>query len=374
MPVSTKPRVAVIGAGAFGGWTALHLRRLGADVTLLDARGPGNALSSSGGETRVLRAIYGGDRVYSEMVARSFPLWESLDAAAAETLYVPTGMLWMMRGDDAYVRSALPILRDLGLAVDALPVAAAARKYPQVDFRGVHSVWFEHRAGALFSRRACRAVRDAFVDAGGDYREADVTPGRIVVDADVYVFACGPWLGTLFPDVIGGAVRPTRQEVYYFATPSDEFEAGQLPMWIDFGDRIVYGMPGIGGGGFKVADDTRGATIDPSTMTRTATPAGIERARAFLAERFPALAAAPLLSAEVCQYENSPDGNLIVDRHPHAKNVWLLGGGSGHGFKLAPAAGELAAQAVLAGKDVPAIFRLERLRASTEPKTQFENG
>src|SRR5437763_6323868 len=168
----SKPRVVVVGAGAFGGWTALQLRNMGADVLLLDAFGPGNSLSSSGGKTRVIRAIYGPDRIYSEMVKRSFALWEALDAADPETLYVPTGVLWMMRTDDAYVRSALPILHDLGLAADPLDVAAAARRYPQVDFRGVHSVWFEHRAGALFSRRACRAVRDAFVKEGGRYRDA----------------------------------------------------------------------------------------------------------------------------------------------------------------------------------------------------------
>jgi glycine/D-amino acid oxidase-like deaminating enzyme len=383
---SAKPRVAVVGAGAFGGWTALHLRRMGADVTLLDAWGPGNMLSSSGGKTRVIRAIYGPDRVYSEMVKRSFELWESLDAGAAEKLYVPTGVLWMMRGDDAYVRAAVPILHDIGFRVDALTLADAARRYPQIDFRGVRSVWFEHRAGALFSRRACRAVRDAFVKAGGRYRDASVKPGRIAngsmaslhlddggrVDADVYVFACGPWLGKLFPDVVGSAVRPTRQEVYYFQTPSDRFQAGHLPIWVDFGKRVVYGMPGIDGRWFKIADDTRGATIDPTTMQRTATPAGVESARAFLAERFPALAKAPLLSGEVCQYENSPDGNLIVDRHPHAKNVWLLGGGSGHGFKLSPAVGEIAAQAMLAGKEVPKMFRMERLPALVKPKTQFE--
>ena len=383
---AAKPRVAVVGAGAFGGWTALHLRRMGADVTLLDARGPGNMLSSSGGTTRVIRAIYGPDRVYSEMVKRSFELWESLGAGAAEKLYVPTGVLWMMRGDDAYVRAALPILHDLGFGVDALTLAAAARRYPQIDFRGVRSVWFEHRAGALFARRACHAVRDAFVKAGGRYRDASVKPGRIAsgamsalpldgggrVDADVYVFACGPWLGKLFPDVVDGAVRPTRQEVYYFETPSDQFQVGHLPIWIDFGKRIVYGIPGIDGPAFKVADDTRGATIDPTTMPRVPSPAGIDRARAFLAERFPALAKAKLLSGEVCQYENSPDGNLIVDRHPHAKNVWLLGGGSGHGFKLSPAVGETAAQAMLAGKEVPKMFRMERLPALVKPKTQFE--
>jgi glycine/D-amino acid oxidase-like deaminating enzyme len=383
---SNKLRVAVVGAGAFGGWTALHLRRLGADVTLLDAWGPGNTLSSSGGKTRVIRAIYGPDRIYAQMVRRSFTLWEELDAADPEQLYVPTGVLWIMRSDDAYVRSALPILRDLGFAVDALPVADAAKRYPQIDFRGVHSTWFEHRAGALFSHRACRAVRDAFVKAGGKYREVPVKPGRIAngsmaplslvdggrVDADVYVFACGPWLGKLFPDVIGNAVRPTRQEVYYFETPNDRYQAGHLPIWVDFGKRIVYGIPSVDGLGFKVADDTRGATIDPTTMTRTATPAGVESVRAFLGERFPALANSKLLSAEVCQYENSPDGNLIVDRHPHAKNVWLLGGGSGHGFKLSPAVGEIAANAIVAGREVPRIFRIERLPALVKPKTQFE--
>jgi len=383
---STKPRVAVVGAGAFGGWTAFHLRNMGAEVTLLDEWGPGNMLSSSGGKTRVIRAIYGADRIYSAMVKRSFELWETLAATSAETLYVPTGVLWMMRGDDGYVRAALPIVRELGFRVDALTVDDARKRYPQVDFRGVHSVWFEHRAGALFSRRACRAVLDAFTKAGGRYRQAAVTPGRVAngamsgvrtadgerVDADVYVFACGPWLGKLFPDVVGGAVRPTRQEVYYFQAPSDQFHVGHLPIWVDFGKRIVYGMPGIDGRWFKIADDTRGETIDPTTMKRVATPAGVERARAFLAERFPQLAKAPLLSAEVCQYENSPDGNLIVDRHPHAKNVWLLGGGSGHGFKLSPAIGEIAAQAMLAGKDVPKQFRLDRLPALPKPKTQFE--
>lgn len=383
---ATKPRVAVVGAGAFGGWTALHLRKLGAEVELLDEWGAGNTLSSSGGKTRVIRSIYGSDRVYSEMVKRSFELWEALDASAAEKLYVPTGVLWMLRGDDAYVRAALPIVRGLGFTVDQLTLADAARRYPQIDFRGVRSVWLEHRAGALFSRRACRAVLDAFEKAGGRYRTAAVTPGRIAngamsaprtadggsVEADVYVFACGPWLGKLFPDVIGSAVRPTRQEVYYFQPPSDRYHVGKLPIWIDFGPRIVYGMPGIDGEWFKIADDTRGETIDPTKMKRVASPQGIERARKFLGERFPELAKAPLLSAEVCQYENSPDGNLIVDRHPHAKNVWLLGGGSGHGFKLSPAVGEIAARAVLEGKEVPKMFRIDRLPALVKPKTQFE--
>lgn len=382
----STPRVAVVGAGAFGGWTALQLRRHGADVVMVDAWGAGNSLSSSGGKTRVIRAIYGPDRIYVEMVKRAYALWDALAAATTEKIYVETGALWMHRGDDAYVRAAVPILHELGFPVDKLDLADAAKRYPQIDFNGVKSAWLEHRAGALFARRACGVVRDLFVKEGGDYRTADAKPGRIAngrmssirmhdgsrIEADVFVFAAGPWLGQLFPEAIGERVRPTRQEVYYFAVPkgSDRYMAGHLPIWIDFGPHIVYGIPGVDGRWFKLADDTRGIEIDPTTQNRTATPAGIAAARKFLGERFPEIAKESVLSAEVCQYENSPDGNLILDRHPAASNVWLLGGGSGHGFKLSPAVGEMATNAILAEKPVPEQFRLERLR-NAKKKTQF---
>ncbi|HEX9161181.1 MAG TPA: FAD-dependent oxidoreductase [Thermoanaerobaculia bacterium] len=384
-----KPKVAVVGAGAFGGWTALQLLNMGADVVLVDEWGPGNSRSSSGGRTRVIRAIYGADRIYPEMVKRSYELWDKIAASSGEPLYVETGALWMHRGDDAYVRSSVPILRELGFPVDQLTVADAARRYPQIDFSGVKSVWFEHRAGALSARHACVVVRDAVEKAGGTYRTAAAKPGKIAngsmgplqlgdgsqLKADTYVFACGPWLGKLFPDVVGNGVRPTRQEVYYFGTPqgSDRYTASHLPIWIDFGKRIVYGVPDPAGRWFKIADDTRGEPIDPTTAKRTPSEAGIERARQFLSERFPEIAKGPLLSAEVCQYENSPDGNLIMDRHPHAKNVWIVGGGSGHGFKLSPAVGDMTAQAILAGKDVPKMFAIDRLREIAKPKTQFDS-
>jgi sarcosine oxidase len=381
------PRVVVIGAGAFGGWTALHLLGQGADVTLVDAWGPGNARASSGGETRVIRAIYGPDRVYVEMVRRAYELWEEIDTAD-EPLYVETGALWMHRGSDAYVQSSAPILRDLGFPLEQMSLAEAARRYPQISFDGIKSVWLERRAGALSARRACAVVRDMFLEAGGTYRTAHAEAGEIAgermagvrlndgtrLDGDAYVFACGPWLGRLFPDVIGDAVRSTRQEVYYFGPPrgSDRFRPDHCPVWIDFGERIFYGIPDVHGRGFKIADDTRGEPLDPTTDNRKPTEEGIARAKALLAERFPELAKAPLVHAEVCQYENSPDGHLIMDRHPVAKNVWLLGGGSGHGFKLSPAVGEMAAGAVLAGRELPSMFALARLRDAKKPTTQFD--
>jgi glycine/D-amino acid oxidase-like deaminating enzyme len=368
---TSKRRVVVVGAGAFGGWTALHLQRRGAQVTLIDAWGPGNARSSSGGESRVIRTIYGPDRIYVEMVKRAYELWGTLDPS----LYTETGALWMHRGDDSYVRSALPIVEDLGFVVDKLTISEAKRRYPKIDFNGVKSVYFERKAGALSARRACEAVRDAFEKEGGTFRIENVKPFDSRFEADAYVYACGPWLGKLFPDVIGDRVRPTRQEVHYFGTPrgSTAYLPGSFPIWIDFGERIIYGIPDIHGRGFKVADDTRGAAFDPTDGNRKPSEGGIARARQLLAERFPELANAPLVASEVCQYENSPDGHLIIDRHPNAKNVWLVGGGSGHGFKLSPVVGEIVADAIVSEKDVPKLFRLDRLHEMEKRKTQFES-
>jgi len=75
--MKSKPHIAVIGAGAFGGWTALHLLERGAQVTLLDAWGPGNSRASSGGETRIMRAAYGPDQPYTEMASRAMTLWQT---------------------------------------------------------------------------------------------------------------------------------------------------------------------------------------------------------------------------------------------------------------------------------------------------------
>ncbi len=363
------PRVAVVGAGAFGGWTALWLLRSGARVTLLDTWGPGNSRASSGGETRVIRGMYGPDRVYTEWIVRAFEIWQESARRWEVPLFHPTGALWMFRADDGYARASLPYLADAGLPVERLTPAEAARRFPQVRFDGVSHVYFEERAGYLTARRACRAVARAVAAEGGAYRQAEVRPGAIAggrmgalalsdggsLEADLYVFACGPWLGRVFPEIVGEGVRPSRQEVFYFGLPAGEsrFDEGTFPVWVDFGERVLYGIPGNEHRGFRVADDTHGELVDPTSLERLTSPGDLARARRLLAERFPALAGAPLVETRVCQYENTPDGHYLIDRHPEAGNAWIVGGGSGHGFKLGPAVGERVAAWVLGREERP---------------------
>jgi sarcosine oxidase len=372
-----RRRYVVVGAGAFGAFTALALGRNGAEVTLLDTWGPGNARASSGGDTRVIRGVYT-DRVYVELAARAFDLWGEFEKLSRRKFYRPTGAIWMSSGPHNIARAAVPHLRTVGFPYEELTAAEAARRYPQIDFEGVKAVLWEERAGYLLARQACAAAVEMFAGLGGEYRQLQALPGPIAsgamdglrlgdgstLRADAYVFACGPWLGSLFPDVLGSRIASTRQEVFLFGTPAmdSRFNEGTLPIWVDLGERIFYGIPGNERRGFKVADDTRGAPFDPTNGERLISAEGLRSARALLARRFPALKGVPLVESRVCQYENTPDTHFVLDRHPAAENVWLVGGGSGHGFKFAPAWGAQVAATVTGRREPDPFFGLARFQ------------
>ena len=373
---ASKPHVAVIGAGAFGGWTALNLLRAGAKVTLLDAWGPGNSRSSSGGESRVIRHSYD-KAIYVDMVKRSLELWHEANEQWDRPLFHESGVLHMRRvGSPINFDGSAYLFEEADVPFEMLRYDELAKRFPQINTRGIESALFEPTAGYLLARRACQAVVDAFVREGGEYRTAYVKPGTVsdgrmanivlsdgnTLSADQFVFACGPWLKTMFPEVLGPHLRISRQEMFYFGTPADDnrFDAGALPAWTDLGDEVWYGVPGGEQRGFKVADDARGPEHDPSTTGRTVSASGIKVAAEYIAYRFPGLEGAPLIESRVCQYTNTPDSDFIADRHPEADNVWLLGGGSGHGFKHGPALGEMVAAQVLGTKPVEETFALAR--------------
>ncbi len=375
--MTAKPHVAVIGAGAFGGWTALFLLERGARVTLLDAWGPGNSRASSGGETRIMRGTYGPDQPYTATAARALKLWQKYERRWRRRFLHRTGVLWMVSNhDDAFERGSLEPLREAGIEFRELSAAQMKKRWPQVNFAGVHWGILEPQCGYLDARASCQAVLDAFLAEGGEYRQVAVSAEGLETSpiqslrlsddsrlkADQYVFACGPWLGKLFPQTLGSVIRPTKQDIFFFGPPPGDarFTDAQLPVWGDHGNRFFYGIPGSDRRGFKVADDTRGGDFDPSNGQRVVSPATLKRVREYVAFRFPAMKNAPLLESRVCQYEQTSDSNFVVDRHPQIDNVWLLGGGSGHGFKHGPAIGEIMADLILGKRWPEAIWRTSR--------------
>ncbi|HTC48977.1 MAG TPA: FAD-dependent oxidoreductase [Candidatus Aquilonibacter sp.] len=375
--MKSKPHIAVIGAGAFGGWTALHLLELGAHVTLLDNWGPGNSRASSGGETRIMRGTYGPNQPYTALAARAFKLWGKYENRWKHQLLHRTGVLWMVSSkDDDYERGSLALLREEHIKFQQLSTAQMKKRWPQINFSDVRWGIFESECGYLDARVSCQMVVDAFTGAGGTYRQVaaladglEDAPLRSLrlsdgsrIRADYYVFACGPWLGKLFPEAVGKNIQPTKQDIFFFGPPARDsrFTDAHLPVWGDHGKRFFYGIPGSDRRGFKVADDTRGAAFDPTNGERVVSPATLKRVREYLSFRFPAMKEAPLIETRVCQYEQTLDSDFIVDRHPHMENVWLLGGGSGHGFKHGPALGEIMAEMILKAGTADERWQLAR--------------
>ena len=372
--------VAVIGAGVFGAWSAYQLRLTGASVLLLDAYGPGNSRASSGGESRIIRLGYGPDEIYSRSSQRSFTLWQQL-SEKTEPLFQKTGVLWLAREHDTYCEATLATLQRLNANFERLDQDELIRRFPQLEFGPTKWAILEPDSGVLMARRAVQAVVAQAKVNGVEYLEKAIAPPppthgnlesvRTVSGEEIrarqFVFACGPWLPKLFPELLKDLIYVTRQEVIFLGVPpgDDSFNRGVMPAWVDFND-LVYGLPNVDGRGFKIAIDAHGAEFDPDRGERVVSDDGLKAVREYVARRVPRLANAPVMEMRVCQYENTSNGDFLIDRHPAFENVWLVGGGSGHGFKHGPVVGEYVAR-MLAGEEV------REPRFSLESKQRVQN-
>jgi monomeric sarcosine oxidase len=376
-------RMVVVGAGAFGAWTAEHLRRAGHKVLLLDAWGPAHSRASSGGESRMTRGAYGPDEVYARMARDSLTEWRALSGRAGLPIFHETGVLFFFPTLEPYAEQTMAVHRRLGFDTMLMEPKQLRERFPQMNWDGVAIGIYEPGFGALMARRAVQTLVAEYVRQGGLYERAAVAPPtgageRLThvttakgdrIEADRFVFACGPWLPKLFPDLLGTRIFPTRQEVFFFAPAAgdERFLPGRLPGWADFnGGDIYYGFPDLEGRGFKIAHDKHGPPIDPDRGDRGHSEAALADVRGYMKRRFPALADRPMTEARVCQYENSANGDLLIDRHPRLSNVVLVGAGSGHGFKHGPEVGRYAA-ALAAGT----LERAEpRFSLATKAETQ----
>ncbi len=365
----------VIGAGVFGAWTAWTLRRRGAKVLLVDAWGPAHSRASSGGETRLIRTEYGGDELYTRMAWESLAEWRALSQRHDDPIFHQVGALYIYPETGPDIDRSVALQRAIGIPIETLSVPEMARRWPQANFDGIATGVLQPTMGALMARRSVQTLVGEFVAAGGVYRQCAVEPPRSdgaslsgvrTSDGDVlraghYIFACGPWLPKLFPEVVGARIVPSRQDVFFFAPQAGDarFEGAHLPAWVDMSSKdFHYGFPDIEARGFKIALDAHGPPIDPDTADRRITDQALADVRAYLTRRFPALSRRPLAEGRVCQYENSDNGDLLLDRHPAWDNSWIVGGGSGHGFKHGPAVGRHVADLVTGARRVEPRFAL----------------
>jgi glycine/D-amino acid oxidase-like deaminating enzyme len=350
--------VGIVGAGTFGASLAWQLARAGEQVTLVDQFEPGDRRATSGGETRLIRSSHGGDPEYTAMARRARTLWRELEAESGEELMLERGVAWFAHDDDGWDGESERTLAAQGIPVERLEPGEAAKLYPSLGTGDLAFVLLEPEAGALRAQRAVRALVQQAQAHGATLLRGRARPdGAAAVlddgtrlEADALVWACGGWLPGLFGDLV--SLRVTRQELLFI----DGGPAWRdVPAWVDY-DRAMYGTGDLDGLGFKAALDTDGPPLDPDAEL-VDTPTTEPHVRAYLRDRFPALEHAPLNEARACRYELSPDSHFVADRHPEHPAVWLLGGGSGHGFKHGPAMAEQMV-AALAGAPLPDRYAL----------------
>ncbi len=382
--------VAVVGAGAFGAWTALHLQRMGARVVLVDQHGPANSRATSGGETRGVRTSYG-DRPHGlqwgRWAAEAIERWKAWDEEHAEDLLPP---LYYTTGDVILREEMTPFLERtvenwnaMGRAHEVLDADEVRRRWPAIRVPDGVVALHEPDAGVVRARRAIESVAQVFLREGGELRIGRARPlpseegrvGSLVlddgerVDAGSYVFALGPWLPKYFPELLGRRIRiRTLGHVYYVATPPGDprFQHPALPS---------YNVPGVTGWP-ALPRDFRGFRIrtgghrgdDPDTSVRWIDAEYHDRPREVLAEWFPELAERPFNETRACHYCGSVSRNFIVDRHPGLEDAWIAGGGSAEAFKQGPVLGEHIAARVLG--HVPDDDELAR--SFRVPEEQFE--
>jgi sarcosine oxidase len=362
--VGTSWDVAVIGAGVFGAWTAYQIAESGKKVLLVDGYGVANPLSSSGAESRIMRTAYGANEAYTRFAHGALADWMKLfrsTGADTDRFYLKTGVLWLGKKGGELLAASQESMRRAGVDFEVLDTDQIRSRYPQIDPGGEMEAILEPDAGVLLADRCVRAVAKAARRRGVAFLQETVRvpvtdPSTIQtlegtpIVAETYVFACGAWLPKVFPELLQNMIRPTKQEHFFFGVPpgNTDFNPQRLPAWIDDTDpRMPYGLPDIGGQGIKMGFHREGPPFDPDNDDRLASPDAVAEARRYLAARFPALRNAPLIASKVCQYENSPSGDFLIDRHPEFPHVWFMGGGSGHGFKHGPSVGVYLAGRIL---------------------------
>jgi len=369
---ATAAEIVVVGAGAFGGWTALYLREMGHSVTLIDQYGPGNARATSGGESRQIRAVYGEREIYTRWVLQAFDRWQAREAEWGKKLFYRTGQLSLAP------QWTKELLDRLGVKYDIVKPDDLARQYPQMNTRGIEAAMSTPSTGVLKAREGCVAVAQAFEKKGGRFVTAKVELGTRAgnalqdvalstgrrVPAQSFVFACGPWLPKVFPSVMKNKLATPRRAVFFYGTPPGDhrFTWPNFPTWsVD----NAYGFPCIEGRGFKVVPTFERELVDPDTQQHALTPDELRKGRAFADKWFPALAQQPLVDSRICQREDSVDDHFIVQQHPELANVWIVGGGSGHGYKHGIMLGDYVAHRVVGNDTQPELAATFALKAQT---------
>jgi glycine/D-amino acid oxidase-like deaminating enzyme len=327
---------------------------------------------------RQIRAIYGDRELYTRWVLEAFKRWKAREEEWGRKMFFQTGQLTLATRWTRELRNTRKVFDQLGVDYEVIEPDDLVRRYPQFNHEGVMFGFYVPSTGVLRCSEGCLAVAEAFEKKGGQQIMAKAEPGRRssgrlqdvtlstgeTLAAQTFIFACGPWHPTLFPDVLKDKLMLARRPQIHIGTPPDDnrFSYPNCPNFVAQG---VYGFPSIEGKGVKIGPYWDIPTMDPDKDDRVLRPDEVKKTHEFAASALPPLAGQPIVESRVAPRANSVDGHFIIDRHPELENVWLVGGGSGHGYKHGIVVGDYVAKRVVGSDEHPELVETFKIKEET---------
>jgi monomeric sarcosine oxidase len=370
--------VIIVGAGSFGMSAAYYLTKQGASVLLLDAGNPPHDQGSHHGYTRIFRMAYTMGSDYVELAMRSKQLWERLEQDARSVLggsenaedagrsiiFRKTGVISIGEANSAFLSTKEASCRQFKLPYERLSALQLSTRWPGLAIPSGKEGLYEPEGGILFSENALRAYKELALQAGATLfvhtpvQRLQYDSHRVTVHTlqGAYcgkhvLLSTGAWLPQLVPE-LKLPIKTVRKAIGWYHAPADRYDAKVFPAFIfnEGGSVEYYGIPAVNGHGLKIGKHDQGQVISPDTALE---PFGTYEEDkgdldVFLRNYMPRTGA--IQQGGICKYEMTPDEGLLIGRHPHHPQVWLAGGGSGHGFKFASAIGEGLSELILFGR------------------------
>ncbi len=347
--------VAVAGLGAMGAGVAWQAAERGLSVAGFDAFDPPHQLGSTHGHSRIIREAYFEHPQYVPLVQRAYELWAALEHGARVRLFQATGGLMIGPEGSVLVEGTRRAAREHGLSVQTWTAAEIASRIPPLAPPSGMVGIFEPRAGVLAPERGVRAMLQAARTAGASLHAnepvegwepgsdlVEVRTSRRIVRARHVVLASGAWMASGVAQLAHLPLSVERVVQHWYRPGADaRFAPEAFPVFLlEAPDgRMLYGLPDQGQG-LKLAEHHGGRAVSPDAVDRQVADDEAARFHAFASAWVRGLPGLPV-DSRVCLYTNTPDSDFVLDWHPASSRVFVCSACSGHGFKFAPAIGEV---------------------------------
>ena len=365
---NTKYDFLIVGSGIFGITAAVELAKRKYKVAVINPDTIPHHLAASTDITKVVRMEYGNDKEYFRMAEICIDRWKDWNDLFGKKLYNEVGFLMLCKdkieGDcHSFEKSSYQNLIESGYSPDRMNAESIKERFPAVNNSVYIDANFNPKGGYVESSLVVEKLTEYARSLGVEIYQQQTAETFIVEKGKLQevktregnTFQCGHGLVAagantpyLLPE-LQPYMKVTGHPVFWLKPKNSKyFSSPYLSIFAaDISNSGWYGFPFLPKYGvIKIAKHSSGIPIHPENSDRQIKGNEVEKMRSFLKMTLPELVDAPLVHTRRCLYTDTLDGHFWIDNHPEIKGLSVSSGGSGHGFKMAPLLGEIAADVV----------------------------